>query len=88
MFILAASDIVFCIVHTSTSGYPSISLGAHGFGGIAGLLLGLVIYKRVDNVKKTHQKAAFWCSLVVTVALFVVSVSLVVLLPEEFFSDD
>ncbi|XP_072388669.1 protein rhomboid isoform X1 [Diabrotica undecimpunctata] len=63
--ILVLFDIVYNIVHIYTKKEPVISWEAHCVGGVAGLLLGFIIYKNGDKCQNlTVNRTLFWISVI------------------------
>lgn len=62
--ILVLFDIIYNIVHVYLKKQPLISWEAHFVGGVAGLLLGLTIYKGSDKYQATANRTLFWISVI------------------------
>lgn len=69
VLIIVASDIAYNLGHFYFKGQPIISWGAHAIGAITGFILGLVLYKNIDNnsMKKSLPKnnsILFWIGII------------------------
>ena len=58
--VIVASDVAFNIFHYRSKMNPPISWGSHAIGGVAGFLLGLILYKNLDSSSKGKRKYSFW----------------------------
>ncbi|KAJ8973856.1 hypothetical protein NQ317_000184 [Molorchus minor] len=72
--ILVLFDIIYDVVHVYSKKEPLISWEAHFVGGVAGLLLGLVLYKSNDEKSSKRSKinrSLFWTGLILYFAMVI-----------------
>lgn len=78
--VIIVSDIVYCTFHYFYNASPTISGGAHLFGALHGLLIGLIIFAQTQYYSITYQKvtsiAAFILLLVVFIGLIIADVKI------------
>jgi membrane associated rhomboid family serine protease len=74
--VIVISDTTYSVVHIFSKDEPIISWGAHVVGGISGLFLGLVFFKREEYLARVRKLSLFWLGLILYVVLLI---SLVVL---------
>ncbi|KAJ8939775.1 hypothetical protein NQ318_023350 [Aromia moschata] len=72
--IMVLFDVIYDMVHIYSKKEPLISWEAHFVGGLAGLLLGLVLYRDDDEKPSKTSKinrALFWTGLILYIALVI-----------------
>ncbi|XP_019881810.1 protein rhomboid [Aethina tumida] len=71
--IIVVSDIIYNVIHFYSKDEPLISWGAHIVGGITGVLVGLILFKRnkeEDERLKRRNRIFFWCGVILYCFLF------------------
>uniref|UniRef100_A0A1Y1KX41 Peptidase S54 rhomboid domain-containing protein n=1 Tax=Photinus pyralis TaxID=7054 RepID=A0A1Y1KX41_PHOPY len=74
VIIIVASDATFYLIYARNQENVIISEGAHIGGGIAGLILGLLLYRSKDEESKKRNRFIFWSIF----AIFAILMSLLV----------
>ncbi|XP_044270822.1 protein rhomboid-like [Tribolium madens] len=75
--IIVVFDVVYNVIHASFRKEPLISWGAHMIGGLAGLFLGLVLFKQ-EKGASTRRFVLFLVGLLLYVVLFITLVVITV----------
>lgn len=84
---MAISDFIFYAVHARGKGHPPISLGAHASGGLAGALLGLLLYRGVEaeTIKTPAIRPIRWVAGILVILLLGGAAVALIFLPSRFF---
>nr|XP_008198535.1 PREDICTED: protein rhomboid isoform X2 [Tribolium castaneum] len=69
--IIVIFDIIYNVLHANFKKEPLISWGAHMIGGLAGLFLGLVLFKQKPSIARTRRLVLFLVGLLLYVILLI-----------------